>query len=118
MLSPLVKSDKDNDDDDASSTALGLAANGSDAPTVSTTALNRSVDGSDAPPRNQLLLSACRPMGAICRRKEMPRMLVPLATKWVLLAMVSRLPLAYLLCDNQPFFQFFDKEMRELGSHR
>ena len=70
------------------------------------------------PPRHHLLLSACRPMGAICRRKEMSRTLVPLATKWVTLAMSPRLPLAYLLCDNQPFFQFFDEEMRELGSHR
>jgi hypothetical protein len=32
----------------------------------------------------------------------MPQTLVPLATKWVPLAMVPRLPLAYLLCDNQP----------------
>ena len=70
------------------------------------------------PPRHQPLLSACRPMGAIFRRKEMPRTLVPLATKWVLLAMAPQLPLAYLLCNNQTYFQFFDKEMRKLGSHR
>ena len=70
------------------------------------------------PPRHHLLLSACRPMGAICRRKEMPWTLVPLATKWVPLAMAPRLPLAYLLCDNQLFFQFSDKELRELGSRR
>jgi len=50
MLSPFVESDEDNDDDDASSTALGLAADGSDATTASITALDRSVDGSDAPP--------------------------------------------------------------------
>ena len=48
----------------------------------------------------------------------MPRTLVPLATKRVPLAMVPRLPLAYLLCDNQPFFQFSNEGMRELGSHR
>ena len=70
------------------------------------------------PPRHHLLLSACRPMGAICRRKEMPWTLVPLATKWVPLAMAPRLPLAYLLCDNQLFFQFSDEELHELGSCR
>jgi hypothetical protein len=69
------------------------------------------------PLRRHLLLSACRLMGAICRRKEMPRTLVPLATKRVPLAMAPRLPLAYLLCDNQPFFQFSNEGMRELGSH-
>jgi len=56
MLSPLVESDKDNEDDDASSTALGLAADGSNAPTASTTALDRSVDGSDAPPESTTAL--------------------------------------------------------------
>ena len=56
MLSPLVESDKDNDNDDASSTVLGLAANGSNATTVSTTALDRSVDGSDAPPASTTAL--------------------------------------------------------------
>jgi len=50
MLSPLVESDEEDDNDGASSTALGLAANGSDEPTASTTALDRSVDGSDVPP--------------------------------------------------------------------
>ncbi len=40
-------------------------------------------------------------------------MLVPMATMWVPLAMAPRLPLAYLLCNNQPFFQFFDEEMRD-----
>jgi hypothetical protein len=49
VLSPLVETDKDNDDDDASSTALGLAADGSNATTASTTALDHSVDGNDAP---------------------------------------------------------------------
>jgi hypothetical protein len=48
----------------------------------------------------------------------MPQSLVPLATKWVPLAIAPRLPLAYLLCDNQPYFQFSDREMRDLGSHR
>ena len=69
------------------------------------------------PPRHRPLLSACRPMGVICQRKEVSRTLVPLATMWDPLALVPRMPLAYLLCINQPFFQFFDKEMRELGSH-
>jgi len=70
------------------------------------------------PPRHRPLLSACRPTGAICRRKEMPRMLVPMATMWDPLALVSRMPLTFLLCNNQPFFQFFDEDMRELGSRR
>jgi hypothetical protein len=70
------------------------------------------------PPRHRPLLSARRQMRAICRRKEMSRTLAPMATKWVPLAMAPRLPLAYLLCDNQLFFQFSDKELRELGSHR
>ena len=56
MLSPFVKSDKDDDNDDASPTALGLAADGSDATTASTTALDRSVDGSDAPPASPTAL--------------------------------------------------------------
>jgi len=46
----------------------------------------------------------------------MPRMLVPMATMWDPLTLVPRTPLAFLLCNNQPFFQFFDEEMRELGS--
>jgi len=70
------------------------------------------------PPRHQPLLSACQPMGAICRRKEMSWTLAPMATKWVPLAMAPRLPLAYLLCDNQLFFQFSDEDLRELGSCR
>ena len=70
------------------------------------------------PPRHRPLLSACRPMRAICRRKEMSRTLAPMATKWVPLAMAPRLPLAYLLCNNQLFFQFSDEELNELGSHR
>jgi hypothetical protein len=48
----------------------------------------------------------------------MSRTLAPMATKWVPLAMAPRLPLAYLLCDNQLFFRFSDEELRELGSHR
>jgi hypothetical protein len=39
MLSPLVESDEDDNDDDASFTALGLTANGSNATKASTTAL-------------------------------------------------------------------------------
>jgi hypothetical protein len=70
------------------------------------------------PPWHRPLLLACRPMGAICRRKEMSRTLAPMPTKWVPLAMAPRLPLAYLLCDNQLFFQFSDEELRELGSRR
>jgi hypothetical protein len=70
------------------------------------------------PPRHYLLLSACRPMGAICRRKEMRWTLVPLATKCVPLAMAPRLPLAYLLCDNQLFFQSSNEELCKLGSRR
>jgi hypothetical protein len=50
MLSPLIETDEDDDDNDASSIALGLAADGSDATTASTTALDHLVDGSDAPP--------------------------------------------------------------------
>jgi hypothetical protein len=49
MLLPLVESDEDDNDDDASSTALALAADGSDATTASTTALDHSADGSNAP---------------------------------------------------------------------
>jgi hypothetical protein len=56
MLLPLVETDKDDNDDDASSTALGLAADGSDATTASTTALDHSVDGSDAPPASMAAL--------------------------------------------------------------
>ena len=40
MLSPLVETDKDNDNNDASSTALGLAADESNATTASATALD------------------------------------------------------------------------------
>ena len=50
VLLPFVETDKDNDDDDASSRALGRVADGSDATTASTTALDHLVDGSDAPP--------------------------------------------------------------------
>ena len=64
------------------------------------------------------LLLARRPMGAIFWREEMPRTLVLLARKRVPMAMAPRLPLAYLLCNNQPYFQSSDREMRELGSHR
>jgi hypothetical protein len=56
MLSPLVETDKDDDDDDALSTALGLVADGSDATPVSTTALDHPVDGSDAPPASTTAL--------------------------------------------------------------
>ena len=56
MLLPLVESDKDDNDDDASSTALGLTADGSDATTASPTALDHSVDGSDAPPASTTAL--------------------------------------------------------------
>ena len=56
VLSPLVETDEDNDNDDASSTALGLAADGSDATTASTTALDHLVDGSDAPPASTTAL--------------------------------------------------------------
>ena len=70
------------------------------------------------PLRHRPLLSACRPMGAIFRREEMPRTLVLLATKRVPMAMAPRLPLSYLLCNNQPYIQSFDREMRELGGHR
>jgi len=52
MLTPLVDTDKEN----ASSTALGLAADGSDATTVSTTALDHSVVESDAPPASTTAL--------------------------------------------------------------
>jgi hypothetical protein len=114
MLLPLVDTNEDDDDDVASSTALGLVADWSDAPPASTTALDHPVDGSDAPPAS----TTARPMGAICRRKEMPQTLVPMATMWDPLALVPRMPFTFLLCNNQPFFQFFDEEMRELGSRR
>ena len=48
----------------------------------------------------------------------MSRTLALMAMMWDPLAVVPRTPLAFLLCNNQPFFQFFDKEMRELGSRR
>jgi hypothetical protein len=70
------------------------------------------------PPRHRQLLSDCQPMRAICRKKEMPRTLALMATKWVPLAMAPQLPLAYLLCDNQLIFQFSDEDLRELGSCR
>jgi len=54
MLSPLVETDEDDYDDDASSTALGLAAHGSDASPASTTTLDHPVDGSDAPQHRPL----------------------------------------------------------------
>ena len=56
MLSPLAKTDKDNKNYDASSTALGLAADGSDATMASPTTLDHSVDGSDAPPASTTAL--------------------------------------------------------------
>ena len=91
MLLPLVEFDEDNDDDDASSTRRQ--------PLPLTVRLIGAT-----PLRNQPLLSACRLMGAICwRKKEMPRTLVPLATMWALLALMPWMPLAYLLCNNQPF---------------
>jgi len=43
----------------------------------------------------------------------MSRTLVPMTTMWDPLPVVPRTPLAFLLCNNQPFFQFFDKEMHE-----
>ena len=58
MLSPLVESDEDEDGDDASSTALGLTADGSNATSVPTTALDPSVDGSDAPPASTTALGS------------------------------------------------------------
>jgi len=56
MLSPLVGTDEDDDKEDASSTALGLTADGSNAPLASTTALDHPVDGSDAPPASTTAL--------------------------------------------------------------
>ncbi len=56
MLSPLVESDEDDDNDEASSTALGLAANWSNSTTASATARDRLVDGSDAPPASTTAL--------------------------------------------------------------
>jgi hypothetical protein len=58
MLSPLIESDKDDEDDDASSTALGLEANGSDATTASATPLDRLVNGSKAPPASTTALGS------------------------------------------------------------
>ena len=57
MLSPLAKTDEDDDNNDASSTALGLAANGSNATMASPTALDHLVDGSNAPPALTTALS-------------------------------------------------------------
>jgi hypothetical protein len=48
----------------------------------------------------------------------MPRTLALMATMWVPLAVVPRMPPAFLLCNNQPLFQFFDEEMCELDSCR
>ena len=56
MLSPLVETDKDDDNNDASSNALGLVADGSNTTTASTTALNHLVNGSDAPPASTTAL--------------------------------------------------------------
>ena len=56
MLLSFVKSEEDDGNDDASPTALGLTADGSNATTASTTALDRSVDGSDAPPASTTAL--------------------------------------------------------------
>jgi hypothetical protein len=56
MLLPLVKTEEDDNDDDTSSTALGLAADESDATTASATALDHLVDGSDAPPASTTAL--------------------------------------------------------------
>jgi len=56
MFLPLVKTDEDDFDDDASSTALGLTADESDATTASATALDHLVDGSNAPPASTTAL--------------------------------------------------------------
>jgi hypothetical protein len=82
MLLPFVESDEDEDDDDASPTALGTQPMGAMQQRRQPLLLTVWSMGA-TPPWHHLLLSACRPMGAICRRKEMPWMLVPLATKWV-----------------------------------
>ena len=117
MLLPLVETDKDDDNDDASSTALSLAADGSNAPPASTTALDHPVDGSNAP------LASTTALGLLADGSDLSEEgdatdagsdgndVGPLA-------LLPRTPLAFLLCNNQPFFQFFDKEMQELGSRR
>jgi hypothetical protein len=56
MLSPLVESDEDDDNDEASSTALGFEANGSNSTTASATARDRLVDDSDTPPASTTAL--------------------------------------------------------------
>jgi hypothetical protein len=48
-MDPVVESNEDDNNDDTSSTALGLEANGSNATTASATALDLLVNGSDAP---------------------------------------------------------------------
>ena len=116
-LSPLVETDEDDDDNGASSTALGLSADGSDAPPASTTALDHPVDGSDAPLASTTALglpadgSNLSEEGDATDAGSDGNDVGPLA-------LLPRTPLAFLLCNNQPFFQFFDEEMRELGSRR
>ena len=56
---PLTKeSVGDDDDNDASTTAHGSTAAGSDSTTASATALDRPVNGSDAPPASTTALKA------------------------------------------------------------
>ena len=49
LIDPVVESNENDDNDDASSTALGLEANGNDETTASATTLDLLVNGSDAP---------------------------------------------------------------------
>jgi len=117
MLSPFVESDKEDDNDDASPYALGLAADGSDATTASTTALDRSVDGSDAPPASPTALglpadgSNLPEEGDATDAGSIGNEVGPAGDGTT--ATPSIPPVG-----QSTFFRFFNVEMRELGSHR
>ena len=117
MLSPFVESDEDDEDDDASPSALGLAADGSDATTVSTTALDRSVDGSDAPPASPTALglpadgSDLPDEGDATDAGSIGNDVGPAGDGATATPSIP-------LVRQSTFFPLFNEEMRELGSHR
>ncbi len=67
---------------------------------------------------HQLLLLTCRSIGVVQQGREMLWPWVPTLTKKIPSVMAPRLIQAYLLCKNQPHFQFSDKGRKEWGGCR
>jgi hypothetical protein len=100
-----------NKDNGASPTALGWTANGSNATNASKLLLTcRSMGAmplSHPPP-----LLACQSVVAMQQGKENQQPLVPSVKRKHPSATVPREILAYLLCDNQPYTLYSNKEAR------